>query len=147
MSSIRLPTIEIPAFDGSILNWRIFFEQVDSAIHSEPHLFDSDKLTYLREALKSGPAKSIVVGLTLTSENYNEAIRCLQKRYDRPRVLHQAQVRKIQEATPLKTGSGQELRRMHDLLSQHIIALKASEDYNIKTYLTSGIESGIDYMY
>ena len=57
---------------------------------------------YLREALKSEPAKNVVMGLTQTSENYNEALRCLQKRYDRPRVLHQAHVCKIQEAFPLK---------------------------------------------
>ena len=35
MSSIRLPRIEIPAFNGNILNWRIFWEQFDSAIHSK----------------------------------------------------------------------------------------------------------------
>ena len=64
MSSIRLPSIETPSFDGNILSWRLFWEQFDSAIHSKSHLSDSDKLTYLREALKSGPAKSVVVGLT-----------------------------------------------------------------------------------
>ena len=115
MSSIRLPRIEIPAFDGNILKWRIFLEQFESAIHSKPHLFECDKLTYLRQALKSGPAKNIVMGLTQTFVNYDKAIRCLQKRYDQLRVLHQALVRKIQEAFPLKTGSGQELRRLHDL--------------------------------
>ena len=133
MSGIKLPRIKIPTFDGNILNWRIFWEQFDSAVHSKSHLSDSDKLTYLREALKSGPAKNVVVGLTQTSGNYNEAIRRLQKRYDRPRVLYQAHVRKIQEAFPLKTGSGQELRRLHDLLQQHIRALKASEEYSIET--------------
>ena len=144
MHGIKLPRIETPTFDGNILNWRIFWEQFDSAIHSKSHLSDSDKLTYLREALKSGPAKNVVVGLTQTSENYNEAIRCLQKRYDRPRVLHQEHVRKIQEAYPLKTGSGQELRRLHDLLQQHIRALKASDEYNIGTYLTAAIELKLD---
>ena len=143
-SSIRLPRMEIPAFDGNILNWQIFWEQFDSAIHSKPHLFDSDKLTFLRKALKDGTAKNVIVGLTQTSENYNEAIRCFQKCYDRPRVLHQAHVRKIQGAFPLKTCSGQELRRLHDLLSQHIRALKASEDCNIEIYLTVTIELKLD---
>ena len=144
MSRIKLPRIEIPSFDGNILNWRLFWEQFESAIHSQSHLSNSDKLTYLREALKSGPAKSVVVGLTQTSDNYEEAIKCLKKCYDRPRVLHQAHVRKIQEAFPLKTGSGQELRRLHDHLSQHIRALKASEDYDIDTYLTAAIEMKLD---
>ena len=84
------------------------------------------------------------MGLTQTSENYEEAIRCLQKRYDGSRVLYQAQVRKIQEAFPLKTGSDQELRPLHDLLQQHIRALKASEEYKIETYLTAAIELKLD---
>ena len=58
--------------------------------------------------------------------------------------MHQAHVRKVQEAFPLKTGSGQELRGLHDLLSQHIRALKASEDYTIETYLTAAIELKLD---
>ena len=84
----KLPRIEVPTFDGNILNWWIFWEQFDSAIHCKPQLTDSDKLTSLREALKNGPAKNVVECLTQTSESYNEAIRCLQKHYDRPRVLH-----------------------------------------------------------
>ena len=140
ISSIRLPRIKIPALDGKILNWRIFLKKFDSAIHSKPNLSDSDKLTYLREALKNGPAKNVVLGLTQTYKNFNEAMQYLNKRSDRPCVLHQVHFRKIQEAFPLKAGSGQELRPVHDLLSQHIRALTASEGYNIETYLTAAIE-------
>ena len=133
VSGVQLPRIEVPTFDGNILNWQIFWEQFESAI-----------LTYLRDALKDGPARYIVSGLTQASESYGEAIKCLQKRYDRPRVLHQAHVRKIQEALPLKTGSGQELRRLHDLLVQHIRALKALEQHTLEMYLTAAIEMKLD---
>ena len=93
MSSIQFPKIEVLTFDGNVLNWRIFWEQFDSAIRSKSQLTDSDKLTYLREELKSGPVNNVVVELTQTSENYNEAVRCLQKRYDRVRVLYQVHIR------------------------------------------------------
>ena len=33
---------------------------------------------------------------------------------------------------------------MHDLLSHHIRALKAAEDYTIETYLTAAIEFKLD---
>ena len=59
-SGVNLPRIEVPTFDGNILNWRIFWEQFDSAIHSKSTLTDSDKLTYLRDALKGGPARSVI---------------------------------------------------------------------------------------
>ena len=100
MSGVQLPRIEVPTFDGNILNWRIFWEQFESTVHSKTQLSDSDKLTYLRDALKDSPARYVVSGLTQTADNYMEAIKCLQERYDRPRILHQAHVRKIQEATP-----------------------------------------------
>ena len=95
VTGIQLPRIEVPTFDGNILNWRVFWEQFESSIHNKPHLTDSDKLTYLRDALKDSPAKNTIIGLTQTAESYSEAIRCLQERYDRPRVVHQAHVRKI----------------------------------------------------
>ena len=95
ITGIQLPKIEVPTFDGNILNWRIFWEQFDSAIHSKHTLTDSDKLTYLRDALKGGPAKSVIGGrLTQTSASYEEAVKCLQNRCNRPRVLHQAQCSK-----------------------------------------------------
>ena len=144
MSGIQLPKIEVPTFDGNLLNWRYFWEQFENTIHNKTQLTDSDKLTYLRDALKDGPARHVVSGLTQTAENYMEAIRCLQERYDRPRILHQAHVRKIQEATPLKTGSGQELRRLHDLLRQHTRALKTLEQHTLETYLTAAIELKLD---
>ena len=133
-SGVNLPRIEVPTFDGNILNWRLFWEQFDSAIHSKHTLTDSDKLTYLRDALKGGPAKSVIGGrLTQTSASYEEAIKCLQIRYDRPRVLHQAHVRKIEEADSLKNGDDQELRRLHDHLQQHIRASRVSGNYDLDT--------------
>ena len=40
----------------------------------------------------------------------------------------------------MKSDSGQELRRLHDLLSQHTRALKASGNHSLETYLTAAIE-------
>ena len=54
---VQLPRIEVPTFDGNILIWKIFWEQFESSVHSKPQLTDSDKLTYLRDALKDSPAK------------------------------------------------------------------------------------------
>ena len=39
-------------------------------MHDKPHLEEVDKLTYLRDALKDGPAKNVVKGLTQTAESY-----------------------------------------------------------------------------
>ena len=82
IAGIQLPKTEVPTFDGNILNGNTFWEQFKSSIHNKPQLTDSDKLTYLRDALKDSPARCAVIGLTQTSESYGEAIKCLHDRYD-----------------------------------------------------------------
>ena len=114
---IQLPKIEVPTFDRNILNWKNFWEQFESSLHSKPQLTHSDKLTYLRDALKDSPARNIVIGLMQTAESYGEAIKYLQE-----------------------SDSGQELRRLHDLLSQHTRALKAPGNHSLDVYITAAIE-------
>ena len=87
-------------------------------------LIDSDKLAYCH-ALKGGSAKSVIEGLSRSGDHYNEAVTCLKSRYDRPRLIHQAHVRKILETPNLKDGSGRELCRLRDAAQQHLRALKA----------------------
>ena len=77
---VRLPKISIPTFDGKILSWKSFWEQFDATIHSKAGLNVIEKLTYLQDALKDSPARFLIQGLTRTSENYEEAIKCLKER-------------------------------------------------------------------
>ena len=32
-TGVKLPKISVPSFDGSLLNWSIFWEQFETAIH------------------------------------------------------------------------------------------------------------------
>ena len=74
--------------------------------------------------MKSGLARQVIEGLSSSGSEYDEAIKCLQKRYDKPRLLHQARVRTIAEVPRHVEGHGNELRRLHDICSQHLRALK-----------------------
>ena len=51
---IKLPKIDVPTFDGDIMNWRRFWEQYGVSIHSTTNLTDPGKLAYLRQLLKDG---------------------------------------------------------------------------------------------
>ena len=82
---------------------------------------------YLQNAIKDKTAKSLIAGLTKSSEHYNKAIKCLQERYNRPRQIHQTHVCRIVEAPPLKDGTGKEIRALHGLIIQHLRALKSSD--------------------
>lgn len=124
-SGVKLPKLDVPTFSGNILEWQSFWDQFRVSVHDRPHISDAEKLVYLRQALKDGTAKSAIEGLSRSGEHYMEAVDYLQDRFDRPRLIHQTHVREIMEAPRLKDGSGRELRRFHDVMQQHIRALKA----------------------
>ena len=115
MSGINLPRIKIPTFDGNIFNWRLFWEQFQATVHDKPHLEEVDKVTYLRDALKDGPARNVVQGLTQTAESYQDTVRCLKDHYDRPRLIHREHVWSIVQAPPMKAGNGKEIQRLYHL--------------------------------
>ena len=144
LAGVNLPQIEIPTFDGSILNWRLFWEQFQATVHDKPQLGEVDKLMCSRDALKDGPAKSVVQGLTQTVESYQEAIRCLKDCYDRPRLTHREHVRSILQAPALKAHNGREVRKLYDTCTQHIRAIKASDTFDLDTFLTIIMELKLD---
>ena len=103
---VKLPKLDIPKFDGNIINWRTFWEQFSISIHSRSGLSDAEKLVYLRHSLKNGTAKGVIEGLSRSGDCYSEAIESLMARYDRLRLIHQTHVCMILEATPLRDGTG-----------------------------------------
>ena len=141
---IRLPKLEVPVFNGHILNWRCFWEQFVVSIHDRPSLSNAEKLVYLQQALKGGSAKSVIEGLSRSGDNYQEAIKCLKERYDRPRLIHQAHVKAILEAAPLKDGNGKEIRKLHDTIQQHLRALKGMDCEPSSPFITSMVELKLD---
>ena len=108
--SVRLPKFETPAFDGKLTNWISFWEQFNA-------LSDVEKLIYLHNSLKDGSAKGIIDGLSTSGKFYDEAIATLKARYDRLRLIHQSHVHTILEALSLKEGTGREIHRLHDTVS------------------------------
>ena len=141
---VKLPRLDTPSFDGNILNWKCFWEQFCISVHDRSSLSNSEKLVYLQHALKDGSAKHVIEGLSRSGEHYAEAVKCLTSRYDRPRLIHQAHVKMVLEAPPLKEGTGRELRRFHDTIQQHLRALKAMDYEPSAPFITSTLELKLD---
>ena len=121
---VKLPKLDVPKFDGEILNWTSFWEQFCIAVHDRTNLSDSEKLVlllYLQQSLKGGSAKSTIEGLSRSGDKYAEAC-------SRVMIDHTSYTRRMILDTPsLKEVNGKELRRLHDTVQQHLRVLKAMD--------------------
>ena len=79
---VKLPKLEVLTFDGNVMNWASFWERFNALIHSKKQVDDTEKLTYLRQALMDGTARHVIEGQSQTAKNYVEVVKCLQERYD-----------------------------------------------------------------
>ena len=140
----KLPKLDIPTFNGDILQWQPFWEQFEVSVHSRASLTNAEKLVYLQQAIKNGSARSAIDGLSQSGNQYDEAVDYLKMRYNRPRLIHHAHVSTIMDTPPLKDGSGKELRRLHDTLQQHLRALKTMKAEPDPSFITSMVELKLD---
>jgi hypothetical protein len=90
----RLPKMQLPEFSGDPLAWQGFWDQFQVAIHSNTRISDIDKFNYLKGCLK-GESLSAVSGLTLNSENYQEAIEILKGRFGNEQILISAHMESL----------------------------------------------------
>ena len=88
--------------------------------------------------------KGVTEGLSRSSDSYSEAIESLKARYDCSELTHQTHVRMIIEATPHRDGTGKELRRLYDVVQQHLQALKAMKYQPSGSFITSMLELKLD---
>ncbi len=47
LKGVKLPKLDVPTYDGNILNWTTFWEQFTVAVHGHSSLSDTEKLAYL----------------------------------------------------------------------------------------------------
>ena len=80
---------------------------------------------HLQEAVKDGPARFVIQGLTRTSKIYEKVIRCLKERYDDlyASFKRNTSACSIVDAVPVKNGSDKEIRRLYNGATQHYRAL------------------------
>ncbi|KAK6010048.1 hypothetical protein OSTOST_24962, partial [Ostertagia ostertagi] len=71
-NSIQLPRLEIPFFDGDMVEFPEFWELFSIAVHNNPALVPSSKFVHLKSKLR-GKAKDLIVSVQLSAENYPRA--------------------------------------------------------------------------
>ena len=110
------------------------------AVHSKTNLSNAEKTVYLQHAIKDGSAKNAIEGLSHSGDNYKEAIDCLKSRYDKPCLIQRTHIELILVTPSLREGSGKELRCLHNVVQQHVRALKTLGCDLPGQFITSMIE-------
>lgn len=144
-TGFKLPKLDVPVFDGNIIHWKLFWDQfTTAAVHSKKTLSNAEKNVYLQHAIKDGSARNVNEGLSHSGDNYEETVECLKSRYDRPHLIQRTHVQPILDTPPIKDGSGKELRRLHDVVQQHLRALKTLGCDLPGQFITSMVELKLD---
>ena len=82
----KLPKFDFPVFNGDSIDWTTFWDKFKTSIHLNSQLSNIYKFNYLKKYL-DGQALSAISGLTLSSENYQEAIDLLKNRFGNMETL------------------------------------------------------------
>lgn len=84
--NFKLPTINLPTFEGSYDQWLFFRDTFNSIVHNSTSLSSVEKFHYLRLSLK-GEAASVISSLEICEENYDTAWQLLKNRYENKPLL------------------------------------------------------------
>ncbi|KAK6025201.1 Pao retrotransposon peptidase [Ostertagia ostertagi] len=76
-----LSRLDLPTFDGNLLEYAEFFARFRALIGDKKQLDDATKFSLLKSCLK-GRALQSIQGLALTGQNYHIALDILKSRYD-----------------------------------------------------------------
>ena len=121
-TTVKLPKLDMMTFSGDKLRWTEFWDSFECAIHHNKKLSDIEKFNYLKSKV-SGEAKSAILGLTLSKENYKIAVEILKDRFGNTQEvidLHYHKLINLPQAVN-KTCS---LRGLLDNIERHIRSLE-----------------------
>ncbi|XP_037877095.1 uncharacterized protein LOC119630738 isoform X2 [Bombyx mori] len=120
--NIKLPTINLPSFDGNYLKWLEFRDTFRSMVNENESIPKINKFHYLRSVLE-GSAAVVIKSIEFSSENYDVAWDLLCQRYDNTRLLVNNHLRALFSFQPIARESHQSLRYMIDYFTKHLRAL------------------------
>ena len=117
----KLTKLELPKFDGDILNWTPFWEQFEAVV-DKGDIPEITKFSYLRFLLE-GEAKASIQGLSLEAANYRTACELLKQRFGRPERIIFAHVQDLLMIEVPPTPSIEQLWKTYNSLQTHIRSL------------------------
>lgn len=123
---IKLPTIQLPKFNGDYHHWLEFRDTFKSLIHENADINDIQKFHYLRATLE-GSASQIIKSIEFTANNYQMAWNLLLERFNNARLLVHNHVKALFNLSVITKESSEKIRNLLDSVSKHLRALEQLE--------------------
>ncbi len=113
---VKLPKITLPHFAGNLVKWPVFWDSCESAIHNNAELSSIDKFNYLRSLLERS-AYDAIAGLTLSAENYHEAVEILKKRFGNKQMIIAKHMETLLNTDAITSDNHlRDLRHLYDIV-------------------------------
>ena len=133
--SVKLPELEIPTFDGDILQWREIWDFFHVTVDQNLHLSDVEKFCYLKDRL-IGEAKHAISGISISQENYSVVKTLLKERFEDTQLIIQHHFTDLINLTPA-TNSLKGLRFVYDKKESNFRSLEAlQQDINHDIFIS-----------
>ena len=126
----KLPTIDVPTFNGDIMAWSTFWAAFQSTVGNRDKLSDTTKLTYIRKAIKDPDTQTLLHSPQETPNMYQEVVKSLHARFDRTKEIHRNLVQHLLQLTNVKYNR-LDLRRLVDTVNSTIASIKRTGYYVI----------------
>lgn len=121
---IKLPTIQIPSFNGEVTHFRHFYDTFMSLIVNNVDLDNIQRFHYLLSSLK-GEAHDLIANLPVTNSNFDVALETICNRYDNPRLIASAHLRQLLTLPSMSKASANDLRALLNQALSNLNAIKA----------------------
>ena len=132
----KLPMIKVPTFNGDIMGWSTFWATFKSTVDDRPELNNSQKLNYLRQAIKD-PALQLLMNSPLEGpDTYQDLVDELKDRFQKTKEIHQVIVKTVTSISSPKYTRA-DLRLFYDTMKTSITNLKSTSHYDIESFLSS----------
>ncbi|XP_076230267.1 uncharacterized protein LOC143176322 [Nomia melanderi] len=125
--NVRLPTMQLPLFDGNYSDWIKFRDTFTALIHENETLSDVQRFHYLNSSVK-GAAARVIQSLGISEANYNLAWDLLRSRYENSTNLKRHHVNSIIDLKSVHKQTEVALREFIDDITSHRNALRSLGD-------------------
>jgi hypothetical protein len=122
-TDVRLPKLEIPSFDGNVMDWPSFCDMFRSIVDNNPRLSKAQKLAHLKTSV-TGEAARLIKALNLTDGNYDIACKQLNDRYQNERELLFHIYRRLMGQQNATESSSSSIRSLIDISKECIRSLE-----------------------